>query len=37
VIADINSMASDFKSCSFKFSGRKSNVVAHKLARSAGL
>jgi ribonuclease HI len=35
MITNINSMASDLESCSFKFSGRKYNVVAHKLARSA--
>jgi ribonuclease HI len=35
VIGDIKSLATDFESCSFSFSSRNSNVVAHKLARSA--
>jgi ribonuclease HI len=35
VIADIKLLAQDFESCSFTFSSRKTNVVAHKLARCA--
>jgi uncharacterized membrane protein len=35
VIGDIKTLATDFKSCFFSFSSRKSNVVAHTLARSA--
>jgi hypothetical protein len=35
IISDIKFLAADFKSCSFKFSSRSSNVVAHKLARSS--
>jgi hypothetical protein len=35
VIGDIKSLATDFETCSFRFSSRNSNVVAHKLARSA--
>jgi hypothetical protein len=27
-------MTADFESCLFKFSNRKTNLVAHKLARS---
>jgi hypothetical protein len=34
VISDIKWMTADFESCLFKFSNRKTNVVAHKLARS---
>jgi hypothetical protein len=34
VISDIKSMTADFGFCLFKFSNRKTNVVAHKLARS---
>jgi hypothetical protein len=33
VIDDIKILATDFESCSFSFSSRKTNVVAHKLAR----
>src|SRR5207244_1367875 len=35
IIDDIKSLAAGFVSCSFKFACRKSNVVAHVLARSA--
>jgi hypothetical protein len=35
IISDIKFLAADFESCSFKFSSRSSNVVAHKLARSS--
>jgi hypothetical protein len=35
VVADIKLLARDFESCSFTFSSRKTNVVAHKLARCA--
>jgi hypothetical protein len=31
IIADIKSLASDFESCTFKFTRRGLNVVAHKL------
>jgi ribonuclease HI len=35
VISDIKSLALDLESCTFKFTCRELNVVAHKLARSA--
>jgi hypothetical protein len=35
VIGDIKTLATDFESCSFKFSSRKTNVVAHTLASCA--
>jgi ribonuclease HI len=35
VICDIKSLKSDFESCTFRFSSRSTNVVAHKLARSS--
>jgi hypothetical protein len=35
LVADIKLLAQDFESCSFIFSSRKTNVVAHKLARCA--
>jgi hypothetical protein len=34
VVGDIKSLKTDFESCCFRFSSRRSNVVAHKLARS---
>jgi ribonuclease HI len=34
VIGDIKNIARDFESCSFSFSSRKNNVVAHTLARN---
>jgi hypothetical protein len=35
VIGDIKTLATDFESRSFNFSGHKTNVVAHTLARCA--
>lgn len=35
IMCDIKSLKTDFESCLFKFSNRKTNVVAHKLARFA--
>jgi hypothetical protein len=35
VVGDIKSLKTDFKSCLFRFSSRRTNVVAHKLARSS--
>jgi hypothetical protein len=35
VVCDIKSLKTDFESCLFRFSSRKTNVVAHKLARFA--
>jgi hypothetical protein len=35
VIGDIKTLAMDFEFCSFSFSSRKTNVVAHTLARCA--
>jgi hypothetical protein len=35
VISDIKNVTADFQSCLFKFSPRSSNVVAHKLSRTA--
>jgi ribonuclease HI len=35
VIGDIKALKTDFQSCLFRFSSRKTNVVAHKLARSS--
>ncbi|KAM0846858.1 hypothetical protein ACQ4PT_055376 [Festuca glaucescens] len=35
VINDINTLKTDFQSCLFSFSSRKTNVLAHKLARAA--
>jgi ribonuclease HI len=35
VIGDIKTLATDYESCSFSFSSRKTNVVAHTLARCA--
>jgi hypothetical protein len=35
VIGDIKTLTTDFESCSFKFSSRKTNVAAHSLARCA--
>jgi hypothetical protein len=37
VVGDIKSLKTDFESCCFRFSSRRSNVVAHKLARSSEL
>jgi hypothetical protein len=35
IVGDIKSLKTDFESCLFRFSSRKTNVVAHKLARFA--
>jgi hypothetical protein len=35
IVGDIKSLKTDFESCIFRFSSRKLNMVAHKLARSA--
>uniref|UniRef100_A0ACD5ZYS9 Uncharacterized protein n=1 Tax=Avena sativa TaxID=4498 RepID=A0ACD5ZYS9_AVESA len=35
VVGDIKALKMDFQSCLFRFSSRKTNVVAHKLARSS--
>jgi hypothetical protein len=35
VVYDIKTLKKDFESCSVRFSSRNTNVVAHKLARSA--
>jgi hypothetical protein len=35
VIGGIKTLATDFESCSFKFSSHKWNVVSHTLARCA--
>jgi ribonuclease HI len=35
IVGDIKTLKTDFQSCIFRFSSRISNVVAHKLARSA--
>jgi hypothetical protein len=35
VIGDIKTLAINYESCSFSFSSRKTNMVAHTLARRA--